>query len=174
MYNLVAVLVLGCVSFAELKPQGSVSNGVGHYWRDYQGYAPSDALPVGPNIYIGQVFANGIRKPAYIDQQKKYAVFVQNGQVYSTRDQIKIFCSTDPSQFEWVKTDTSNIGNVLPNRFPIYGGQLQNNQPLFIGRSHDNQIVGMVVVNSESDGLHYPLNGHAALAEEFDVFVYKN
>ncbi|KAK4874651.1 hypothetical protein RN001_014011 [Aquatica leii] len=130
-----------CVYVAELKPSGAGPHGVGHYWRDYEGHIPSDALEVAPNMYIGQVFANGVLKPAHINGLKHQVEYLHNGRIYTTNHQVKILCSTDPSQFEWVKTDISNIMRLLPTRHFVPGGYSENDKPYLIGRSHDHHIV---------------------------------
>ncbi|KAK4874967.1 hypothetical protein RN001_014327 [Aquatica leii] len=98
------------------------------YWRDYNGEVPKDALPGGMDrdhnpTYIGQAVSSSARGITYYPQITSLGALVP-GQIirgvkkmyyygdYSPRvetENIKIFCTKHPENFEWVKTNINDV-----------------------------------------------------------------
>ncbi|KAB0803629.1 hypothetical protein PPYR_00599 [Photinus pyralis] len=150
-----------------------------HYWRDYTGQTPSDALEAGTDkhglpIFIGQAFIKDIGLlPVTIYSQASTVEATAWDKVFSLDKNVKILCSQNPGEYRWVPTKIENM-HLLTHCSLVPGGT-ETETTLYIGRViHDMELaIGKVYPNfSQYKGLGLPHNGKQATYYSFEVFAH--
>ncbi|KAK5641832.1 hypothetical protein RI129_010379 [Pyrocoelia pectoralis] len=147
-----------------------------YYWRDYRGKVPSDAFLSGANndeepIYIAQVLYKDLLVPGEIVPNKLEAVFEWGNAVRRAFSNVKILCSKDPTQFQWVHY--RNYDFKADDNY-IKGGYEEGKQ-IFIGRGiHDDEtVVGKIVIDKLNPiWLHTVHKGEVVRLKEFEVLSF--
>ncbi|KAB0792201.1 hypothetical protein PPYR_14160 [Photinus pyralis] len=169
-------LIASFVVFNIFLAQG---NALGFYWREFDGTIPEDAFPAGVDmfnrpIYIGQALYNNMLIPATIYEDDKTAYFEHGGREQHGTENVKIFCTDAPDQFEWIRTNTKDI-KTIPSKFLFRAGY-EPNISTYIGRirAYGEVLVGKVNAESGSDGLRVVRKGKAkTFTTNYDVLTYK-
>ncbi|KAG5879641.1 hypothetical protein JTB14_031556 [Gonioctena quinquepunctata] len=103
-----------------------------HYWVDYDGLIPPNAIPAETNSstqcdsYIGQGYYHGYGlmvgtvTPGKMDMEMAY-----NG-VVKTNIMIKILCAPHPEEYQWLPTTSATFRNDVAGEIPIIGGYDRN------------------------------------------------
>ncbi|KAK5640391.1 hypothetical protein RI129_011202 [Pyrocoelia pectoralis] len=151
----------------------------GYYWREFDGIIPPDALPAGLDvynkpIYIGQALYENLLIPAKIYHNDNTAYFEYGGKELTTKLNVKILCTDEPDQFEWIKTNNSHIREIT-DRFLVQGGYHPSSST-YIGRirTDGEVLIGKVLAdNTASEGLHVTQKGTARSFSSFEVLSYQ-
>ncbi|KAF5271205.1 hypothetical protein FQA39_LY08212 [Lamprigera yunnana] len=150
------------------------------YWRDYNGDVPKDALPGGMNrehkpTYIGQAVSQGVLVPGEIigGVKKMYYFGDYSGRIET--ENIKIFCTKHPENFEWAKTNVKDV--KLISKLRLIPGGFSHSEVVYIGRGiAENMLsVGKVVIPNDSRTPYFKVcvNGNGYSTSEFDVLCYR-
>ncbi|KAK4874970.1 hypothetical protein RN001_014330 [Aquatica leii] len=151
----------------------------GYYWRDYIGHVPNDAIEGGRDIqgnpvYVGQAFFKDIGLlPTTIYKGSTNIQVTARGKVFTSNQNIKIFCSKSPDGYRWVPT-TIDTMHLLMDCVLLPGGT-ETNTTLHIGRAYhemETQIGKIYPRFSEHKGLALPHNGKEANYKSFEVLTY--
>ncbi|KAG5866598.1 hypothetical protein JTB14_002328 [Gonioctena quinquepunctata] len=157
-----------------------------HYWVDYYGLIPPNAIPAGTNsstqceTYIGQGYSHGYGlmvgtvTPGQMDMEMAcYGVVKIN-------IMIKILCAPHPEEYQWLPTTPATYRNDVSDEIPIIGGydrkQTESLGVLHIGRSLEQgrAIIGFTTDFRKGDVMfYYPLNGTERSPTKYEVLVYR-
>ncbi|KAK5641168.1 hypothetical protein RI129_009715 [Pyrocoelia pectoralis] len=150
-----------------------------HYWRDYTGQIPNDAIIAGTDkqglpIFIGQVFLKEIGLlPATIYAHSSSIQATAWGKVFTVDKNVKILCSQNSEDYRWIPTKIENM-HLLTHCHLLPGGT-ETETTLYIGRViHEMELeIGKVYPNfSPYKGLALPHNGKQATYDTFEVLAY--
>ena len=177
--TLLLFVVLLFLSFAEHELKSETSTISDHYWRDYTGRIPDDAILAGNDkeglpIYVGQALFKQIGLlPATISPKSKSIQVTAWGEVFTSDKNIKILCSQNPHLYRWVPTTIETM-HLLTNCVLLPGGT-ETETTLYIGRAiHEMQLeIGKVYPNfSPYKGLALPQNGKQVSYYTFELLAY--
>ncbi|KAB0792200.1 hypothetical protein PPYR_14159 [Photinus pyralis] len=168
-------LIFAFAVFSTFLAQGSAT---GYYWRDYDGFIPPDAFVAarddyGNPIYIGQVLHSDKLIPAKILHNDRAAYYELDNKEYEKKENVKIFCTKDPAQFEWIPTSSQEL-NTITGKFLVKGGY-QPNSSTYIGRttSVGETVLGKVIADTSKDALHVTQKGKSHSFTTFEVLSCK-
>ncbi|KAB0792406.1 hypothetical protein PPYR_14365 [Photinus pyralis] len=155
------------------------SSATGYFWRDFDGFVPPDAFVAARDeynnpIYIGQALHKDYLVPAKILHNDRAAYYEYGGWAYETKDNLKIFCTKEPEQFEWIYTSVKNL-NTITGQFLVIGGYESAKSTIYIGRTKSAGLVliGKVVADSSSEALYVAQNGKSHSYTSYEVLSYK-
>ena len=151
------------------------------YWRDYNGEVPKDALPAGldrehKNTYIGQVVSMGTLIPGQVFAGIEKIYYSSDYSARVGTNNIKIFCTKHPENFEWIKTN-KNDAKLLARSRVIPGGY-QYGDHIYIGRGIGGNLlsVGRVYLPTDSSStasFKTAVNSEVYTPFEFEVLSYR-
>ncbi|KAB0792405.1 hypothetical protein PPYR_14364 [Photinus pyralis] len=170
---LIALVVVSNIFLAQ-------GNTLGFYWRDFDGTIPEDAFVAGTTrfnkpIYIGQALYSGMLIPGTIYQNDKTVYFEYGGWERQETENVKIFCTDAPDQFEWMRTDTNHI-TAVSKKLIFKAGFESSSTSIYIGRTraYGEVLVGKVVSGGRSDGIYVVRKGNVkSSTNNFEVLSYK-
>ncbi|RZC39954.1 DUF3421 domain containing protein, partial [Asbolus verrucosus] len=135
-----------------------------HYWRDYNGVIPEDALPGGQNrdgdnIYIGQVYVHGLGLCiAPILPTKGTREFYCRGDTFQLTDAVKILCTKHSANFVWLPTSDLTFAEDTLNKNLVLGGRdglATIHFDYYIGRIVFDGVVQIGIVDTFGEDMVY-------------------
>ncbi|KAB0792203.1 hypothetical protein PPYR_14162 [Photinus pyralis] len=112
--------------------------------------------------------------PATIYENDKTAYYEHGGREQHGTENVKIFCTDAPDQFEWIRTNTKDI-KTIPSKFLFRAGY-EPNVSTYVGRirAFGEVLVGKVNADSRSDGLYVVRKGNTkSFTTNYEVLAYK-
>ncbi|KAI4464728.1 hypothetical protein MML48_3g00012081 [Holotrichia oblita] len=103
-----------------------------YYWRDYKGTIPEDAVNGTADLYIAQVYYEGIL-PATVYPSTKQAVTECRGARRILKYPIKILCDKRKDNFEWTYVNVNSLNAEKLSDMVVGGFEVGNT--LYIGRT---------------------------------------
>ncbi|KAB0792202.1 hypothetical protein PPYR_14161 [Photinus pyralis] len=156
----------------------TLSTITGYYWRDYNGVVPPDAFIATRDdynnpIYIGQVLHSDKLIPAKILHNDKAAYYEFGDKEHEKKENVKIFCTTEPEQFEWIPTSSQEL-NTITGKFLVKGGY-EPNAVTYIGRvkSAGEPLIGKVMADRSKDVVYVTQNGKSHSFPTYEVLSYQ-
>nr|XP_023011904.1 uncharacterized protein LOC111502142 [Leptinotarsa decemlineata] len=160
-----------------------------HYWRDYDGRIPHDAIKAGYNnntncpLYIGQAYVHHYGLLLGTITPGSMEIHIPCYGVVNTKVIIKILCSPDPSNYIWLPTTAATFKDDVEGEIPILGGYDRKNWEttgsegtLNIGRimKDGRPIISNIGAYSNSDvWFYYPFKGKELRASQYEVMVFR-
>ncbi|KAK5641546.1 hypothetical protein RI129_010093 [Pyrocoelia pectoralis] len=179
--SIVLVFTNSVCLVSSTKVEGSLI--VDHFFRDYYGLVPSDAISGGKTedgqvTYIGQFpvlnYLNGLRIDVVAatimkGELKAFAPY-NNSTVYSEDVHIKILCARYPSEYRWYSPTQTYPPSC---RYVTVGYE---GTDLFVGKTTvgREEIIGKIYSNSTNrpKGLIIPYKGGVSFPESYTVLTY--
>ncbi|KAG5865941.1 hypothetical protein JTB14_026728 [Gonioctena quinquepunctata] len=128
-----------------------------HYWVDYDGFIPPNAIPAGTNsstqckLYIGQGYSHGYGLMVGTITPGKMDMELPCHGVVKINMMIKILCAPYPEEYQWLPTTPATFRKDVGGEIPIIGGydrtRTESLGDLHIGRTleHRRAIIGIIL-----------------------------
>ncbi|RZC36411.1 DUF3421 domain containing protein, partial [Asbolus verrucosus] len=151
-----------------------------HYWRDYDGAIPEDALHGGESsngrkFYIGQAY---VRNKGLIVVQIHPGVKTVNAvfedKVEKVDAHIKILCG-NPNESHWLPTNSTDIQMMLVDYNAVVGGHEDGLGPLHIGRlmyRGEDSIGKITSYKPYGANLYFDDRGEVQVFTTYEVLVH--
>ncbi|KAI4464727.1 hypothetical protein MML48_3g00012080 [Holotrichia oblita] len=102
-----------------------------YYWRDYKDIIPEDAINGTADLYIGQVYYEGILAGTFYPTAKQ-VVTECRGERRIIKYPIKILCDKRKDNFEWMYVNVKSLNAEKLSDMVVGGFEVNNT--LYIGK----------------------------------------
>ncbi|KAK5638271.1 hypothetical protein RI129_012566 [Pyrocoelia pectoralis] len=147
-----------------------------HYWKDYDGEVPMDAISAGTDkegkpVYVGQIYMkdHGLL-PATIVPEANFTFTATGSKVIQTNKDIKILCSIDGG-LKWLSTKAAEERSCS---FVNGGAKLSVKKwkTLYIGRANYQGETKVGQIFPDYRELYIPYNGEEAHLRSYEILSY--